>query len=82
MQWQNAENDADYMARTRAAAESLQPWVGAGLYMNMLSPDEMNRVVEGFGGPQKYARLGRIKAKYDPTNLFRINANIVPVADQ
>jgi hypothetical protein len=81
LHWAEAEHDADYMARTRAAAQSLQQWVGSGLYMNMLSPDEMDRVVEGFGGPVKYARLGRIKAKYDPSNMFRLNANIVPVFD-
>ncbi len=30
-------------------------------------------------GPS-YQRLQKIKARYDPTNLFRLNSNIEPVA--
>jgi FAD/FMN-containing dehydrogenase len=78
MHWDDAALDEDYIARTRKVAADLAPWIGAGVYINMLNFDEMDRVVEGFGGPDKYARLGRIKAKYDPGNLFQINYNITP----
>jgi FAD/FMN-containing dehydrogenase len=77
MSWDDRENDADYIARTRAAVDLLKPWVGTGVYVNMLNFDEMDRVVEAYGA-EKYARLARVKTQYDPTNLFRINANILP----
>jgi len=30
--------------------------------------------------PQTYRRLVELKKRYDPTNLFRLNQNIVPTA--
>lgn len=81
MHWDGADDDEEYIARTRAIVRDLEPWVGSGVYVNMLNFDEMDRVVDGFGGPEKYAKLGRVKARYDPENLFRINYNIVPVVD-
>jgi FAD/FMN-containing dehydrogenase len=77
MSWDDPSCDADYMARTRAIVADLRPWTGSGIYVNMLNLDELDRVVEAYG-QDKYARLGRIKAQYDPSNLFRANYNIVP----
>jgi FAD/FMN-containing dehydrogenase len=54
--------------------------IGPEIYVNMLNFDEMDRVVEAYGGPGKYARLGRVKAQYDPENLFRMNYNVTPVS--
>jgi FAD/FMN-containing dehydrogenase len=80
MRWDNPANDAEYIQRTRAIVGELKPWIGTGVYSNMLNFDEQDRVVEAFGGPDKYARLGRIKAQYDAENLFRQNANITPAS--
>jgi FAD/FMN-containing dehydrogenase len=78
MRWDDPADDEDYIARTREAVASLTPWTGRGVYVNMLNFDEQDRVVEALGGPEKYAGLARLKARYDPANLFRMNANIAP----
>jgi FAD/FMN-containing dehydrogenase len=80
MSWDDPANDQGYIDRTRKVVGDLKPWTGKGIYVNMLNFDEMDRVVEAFGGPEKYARLGRVKAQYDPENFFRMNYNITPVS--
>ena len=82
MRWDDPANDRDYIDRTRKIVGDLKPWIGKGIYVNMLNFDEMDRVVEAFGGPEKYARLGRVKAQYDPENFFRMNYNITPLPSQ
>ena len=49
---------------------------GVGSYVNFMTEYEQDRVANAYG--DKYERLRRIKAEYDPTNLFRLNANIPP----
>ncbi|MGO9081075.1 MAG: BBE domain-containing protein [Streptosporangiaceae bacterium] len=77
MSWDDPGCDEEYLERTRAAVRELKPWTGDGIYVNMLNVDEGDRVVEAYGA-RKYARLGRVKAQYDPGNLFRVNYNITP----
>ena len=81
MRWDDPADDADYIARTRKVVAALAPWVGQGVYVNMLNFDELDRVVEALGGPEKYAKLARLKAHYDPQNLFRMNYNVPPTPE-
>jgi hypothetical protein len=41
-----------------------------------MTEEESNRVRLAYG--EGYVRLARLKAKYDPTNFFRLNQNIQP----
>jgi FAD/FMN-containing dehydrogenase len=49
-------------------------------YVNFLGADGADRIREAYPG-QTWERLARIKATYDPTNLFHRNQNIVPEAE-
>jgi FAD/FMN-containing dehydrogenase len=73
-----ADNPA-MIAWTRAYWAALHPYSAGGAYVNMMmdAADEgQDRVRASYGA--NYDRLAAIKAKYDPTNLFRVNQNIKP----
>jgi FAD/FMN-containing dehydrogenase len=72
------QNDAN-IAWVRQTWTAVQPFIAGGVYVNELGEDEgEDRVQMAYG--LNYARLRQIKAKYDPQNLFSLNANIAPVA--
>ncbi|MBK9925343.1 MAG: FAD-binding oxidoreductase [Anaerolineales bacterium] len=48
-----------------------------GAYVNFLGAVDQKRVRAAYPG-DTWKRLGQIKKKYDPTNLFHLNQNIIP----
>lgn len=74
--WEDAREDGAQTVWTRAFYEAMQPWSASLAYVNTLSEDDGDRVVEAYG--THYRRLAEVKATYDPDNRFRRNQNIVP----
>jgi len=56
--------------------DALHPFSAGGAYVNFMMDEGGDRVKASYG--ENYKRLAEIKAKYDPTNLFRVNQNIKP----
>jgi len=62
---------------SREAWRALLPFAAdSGAYVNLDPGMDAERIRASYG--DKYARLARIKAEYDPENLFHVNANIRP----
>jgi FAD/FMN-containing dehydrogenase len=65
-------------AWVRSLWSALRPFAAdSGGYVNSMTDNDEERVQAAYG-PTKYERLARIKAKYDPGNVFHLNANIKP----
>ena len=78
--WSKREEDAENIAWVRQLWSTIRPYSNGRLYLNFLSghDGDAKAIREGVGA-ETYDRLARIKAKYDPTNFFRLNQNIAPL---
>jgi hypothetical protein len=56
--------------------EELHPYSCGGAYLNFSMNEGQDRIKASYKG--NYDRLTKIKKKYDPDNLFRVNQNILP----
>jgi hypothetical protein len=66
---------------TRSIWAETQRYSPGGLYLNFPGfAEEGENLVRASVGDANYQRLAAIKAKYDPTNLFRLNMNVRPQA--
>ena len=78
-QWMDHAEDARCIAWVRDTYDAMAPFMAAGRYVNYLGDDETGDPVKAAYGAN-YARLQKIKAKYDPENVFHLNQNIPPAA--
>ena len=66
---------ATHIDWVRSSWGDLEPHLQGTAYVNHLAADDRPEKVRASFG-ENYGRLRTLKAKYDPTNLFRLNANI------
>ena len=71
------EAETAHVEWARKLAADLEPDTTEGVYLNFTSDAGDERVRKTFG-PEKYAKLVALKDKYDPANMFHLNANIKP----
>jgi FAD/FMN-containing dehydrogenase len=75
--WSEPNAGAACRAWVRDFWDAVRPHSTGRVYVNFLGEEGQDRVRSAYG-PAKYERLRALKRKYDPTNFFRMNQNIVP----
>jgi FAD/FMN-containing dehydrogenase len=78
--WEGAEEDDRHVRWARRYAQAIESLAKGAAYVNYLEEDAKREQVRAAYGAEKFSRLSALKAKYDPTNLFRFNQNIPPAA--
>ncbi len=77
--WEDPEETEASIAWARAFYSAMERFSSSGPQVNFVNADEdrLRRVY----GDAKYERLVALKDRWDPGNLFRLNANIAPSAE-
>ncbi|KUP96496.1 FAD-binding oxidoreductase [Thermobifida cellulosilytica] len=75
--WENPDDDERVIQWTHSTRADMRPWALGAVYLNFIGDEGEQRTVAGFG-PDNYRRLARVKAQYDPDNVFHRNHNVRP----
>jgi len=78
--WFDPDQTDNALAWSREFWAAMGEHSTGGLYLNFpgFAEEKEELVKAGYGA--NYERLAKLKAKYDPENLFRMNLNITPAA--
>jgi FAD/FMN-containing dehydrogenase len=77
--WPGADDDDANIGWVRGFWQDMQRYSTGRLYLNFPGHGEGASLVRDAFGAEVYARLAKIKHRYDPDNLFRLNQNILPM---
>ena len=76
--WSSPEDDGANIGWVRKFWDDMQLHSTGRLYLNFPGHGEGTNLVRDAFGAETYGRLQKVKRRYDPQNLFRMNQNIVP----
>lgn len=76
--WSDAADDDKNINWVRNFWNDMQRHSTGRMYLNFPGLGEGQSLVRDAYGAEIYAKLQKIKQKYDPDNLFRMNQNILP----
>lgn len=76
--WSSASDDEANIGWVRKFWDDMQRHSTGRLYLNFPGHGEGTNLVRDAFGTEAYGRLQKLKRKYDPQNLFRMNQNILP----
>jgi hypothetical protein len=74
--WREPSADAGNISWIRGLFDKLRPGMKPGVYINFMSGDEQDRVLEAYR--ERWDRMVAVKSHYDPNNFFRLNQNVPP----
>lgn len=74
--WVDPMEDSTHTAWVRSLFDQLRPHSLGAAYVNFLGDEGPERVRAAYGGSTP--RLSEIKRRYDPSNVFHVNQNILP----
>jgi FAD/FMN-containing dehydrogenase len=75
--WKDPAESSQHLAWTQEFFDAMKPHSTGKVYVNFVADEGEKRVADAYNA-DTLKRLGKIKAKYDPGNLFRMNQNIRP----
>lgn len=76
--WADPADDRRCVDWVRDVGAAVRPWSTGAVHLDFVGDEGRDRVRAGLG-PRNLWRLGVVKRRFDPDNVFRFNHNIKPV---
>jgi FAD/FMN-containing dehydrogenase len=73
--WEDPADDEQLITWARAFRDDLREYATGATYLNFVGDEGPARVRSAYG-PRSYERLARVKAQWDPENVFKATGNV------